>query len=844
MLQSLSDLLINSLFLFSSFAVQTGIYLSKKNPRCYMYVFAHNAEAGEHATIPQSIHGEDLPFVFGAPLDDVGPFEKEYTDEERLLSEAMMRYFSNFAKTGNPTVPWQHRFHNLNPIDWDRFDVDWQEFNQINQNYLLVSTRPLVSQRYRHRTTKFWNEGLHDAMANSLNQHNGDVGGASFGKLSNSPNTPRTMPTNHINVYPIKVEIERPTNDPITELRNKLRDSPSYHNYNSPSQYHPYYRQQHTFMPTTTSTESINYAEHLPMEKGQDVIFKSETTLYLLICVIVAFIAINMLALFIYLYRRNKKINRKYDNANIFDTVSDDKRSKFNDTDDSFILDILRKSSNNTYESVKRHSPINGYGGIGNRETSTSTVDTHTKVTDWICNASSERQQHQQPNSSSFASSSNTLKKEKVSVAVDATPQARSNSILRQEPIEVTKAKSLDYGWLGGGGGGKMLICQEVDMDVSMIDEIPLRISNNCCSNEHQHHHHAIVDEGDDDDFSGSSSCSCSSFSHCEECALQQQQQQCSYIVDPMKMPYHQIRNIHHPIQQEEEITSFIDVTEEPRDINVTSRESHEKYPLSPEESLKAIQKMNCPKVLPKYPENVQLNDATKRRSLQVPPQYYQIHGDIYNQVLPSALRPDPPPRLSSTLGRRHENRSSAFMTKPEKAEEPPLNSSIENSQATQLNTLIVGPIVPKPENIYMSMQRRKSLSRQNSTTSSHATDNDTAENACIINQEHSSTTADERVEVPSSYSISNTTTAVVNDNNNQTEHLYSEIIKNSRVQQPQDGIYSISTNNNNCKSTSGYNQQQQHLERRKSSSNNSQESNSSTSSSESSTGTTIRKIN
>jgi hypothetical protein len=732
-----------------------------------MYVFAHNAESGEHATISQSIHGEDLPFVFGAPLGDVGPFGMDYSPEERLLSEAMMRYFTNFAKTGNPTVPWQHRFHNLNPSDWDRFDVDWQEFNEVNQHYLLVSTEPMPAQFYRHNFGKFWNEGLNDAMVNSLNQH------GSFGKLSNSPATPRTISNGQISVYPIKVEIERPTKDPIHELRNRLKDSPS----------HPYPPRYHL----STSTESINY-EHMPIEQEKDQIFTSETsTLYLLISVIVTFLAVNMVALFIYLYRRNKKIKRKYDNANIFDAVSDDKRSKFNDTDDSFILDILRKSSNNTYESVKRHSPINGYGGIGNRQTSTSTVDTHTKVSDWIC--STPRQPTQQ--NSSFSSNTLSSKKEKVSVAVDATPQARSNSILRQEPIEVTKAKSQDYGWTVAGN--KMLVCQEVEMDMSMIDEIPFRASARCCSIE------------DDDN---SSSCSCSTFSHCEECAM-------SRAYDAMKMPYHQICN---PLQ-EEEITSFID-----ENVNMTSRESAERCPLSHEESLKAIQKMNCPKVLPSYPDNVQLNDATKRRSLQVPPQYYQIHGDIYNCVLPSSQRPEPPPRLSSTLGR---DRSSYFMTKPEKAQEPPQSTSTENSTPTQSNTLIVGPIVPKPESIYMSMQRKKSLSRQNSTTSSHTSDVDNA----IINQEHSSST-NERVDGVG---------VVASDEDNPAEHLYSEIIKNSRVQQPQDGIYSITTGSN---ITTGHKPHQQHLERRKSSSNNSQESNSSTSSSESSTGTTIRKIN
>lgn len=31
--------------------VQTGLYLSKVNPRCYMYVFSHNTEAGEYGRV-------------------------------------------------------------------------------------------------------------------------------------------------------------------------------------------------------------------------------------------------------------------------------------------------------------------------------------------------------------------------------------------------------------------------------------------------------------------------------------------------------------------------------------------------------------------------------------------------------------------------------------------------------------------------------------------------------------------------------------------------------------------------------------------------------------------------
>jgi neuroligin len=318
-----------------------------------MYVWAHNSEAGEHATISQSVHGEDLPYIFGAPLMmATGPFQPHYTSEERLLSEATMQYFTNFAKFGKPKFLWSGRFNNLNPIDWKKYNVDWQEFNEINQNYLLLGIPPIVSQRYRHRYTKFWNEGLVETMktANSVGP---------YGMFSNTPSTPRKLfspfPTGQvISMYPIEVEVDGEPRDPVRELHRKL----------NPNTVH---------QPSTT-TESTNYSE-MSSDEQEIPIFKSDTTMFFLISVIVAFLFVNLAGVLIYLYRRTKKLNRKYD-ENMYD---DDKRSKFNDTDDSFIL----RKSNNTYESVKRHSPINGYG-IRQMSTSTSTVDTNVKVMGWM----------------------------------------------------------------------------------------------------------------------------------------------------------------------------------------------------------------------------------------------------------------------------------------------------------------------------------------------------------------------------------------------------------------------------------------------------------------------------
>lgn len=48
-----------------------------------------------------TVHGEELPYLFGAPLvDGFNHFPKNYTRTEISLSESFMIYISNFARTG------------------------------------------------------------------------------------------------------------------------------------------------------------------------------------------------------------------------------------------------------------------------------------------------------------------------------------------------------------------------------------------------------------------------------------------------------------------------------------------------------------------------------------------------------------------------------------------------------------------------------------------------------------------------------------------------------------------------------------------------------------------------
>ena len=62
----------------------------------YVYHFSERASNSPWPTWSGVIQGDEIPFVFGAPLDD----SKNFDQSEVKLSKRMMAYWANFAKTG------------------------------------------------------------------------------------------------------------------------------------------------------------------------------------------------------------------------------------------------------------------------------------------------------------------------------------------------------------------------------------------------------------------------------------------------------------------------------------------------------------------------------------------------------------------------------------------------------------------------------------------------------------------------------------------------------------------------------------------------------------------------
>ena len=90
-----------------------------------------------------TVHGEDLPYVFGAPLvDGFSHFPRNYTKSEVALSEALMIFWSNFARTGNP-----NEHHRQDPVllaskERNRFrSIVWDEYDPVHQKYLEIGKK-------------------------------------------------------------------------------------------------------------------------------------------------------------------------------------------------------------------------------------------------------------------------------------------------------------------------------------------------------------------------------------------------------------------------------------------------------------------------------------------------------------------------------------------------------------------------------------------------------------------------------------------------------------------------------------------------------------------------------
>ncbi|XP_074658267.1 neuroligin-4, Y-linked-like [Tubulanus polymorphus] len=125
----------------------------------YYYAFTYPSRVGVYPRWAGGIHGEDLMYALGAPLaDGIDPFPSTFTRSERMLSEAVMTYWTNFAKTGDPNKPEEQKSEHGGSRAPNRFvDLTWPAFLPQDRWFLhIAGMRPSIRQRYRGAKMSLW----------------------------------------------------------------------------------------------------------------------------------------------------------------------------------------------------------------------------------------------------------------------------------------------------------------------------------------------------------------------------------------------------------------------------------------------------------------------------------------------------------------------------------------------------------------------------------------------------------------------------------------------------------------------------------------------------------------
>uniref|UniRef100_A0A8C0X000 Carboxylesterase type B domain-containing protein n=1 Tax=Castor canadensis TaxID=51338 RepID=A0A8C0X000_CASCN len=135
-------------------ALVTAQYHRDAGAPVYFYEFQHRPQCFEHSrpAFVRADHTDEVRFVFGGAFlkGDIVMFEGA-TEEEKLLSRRIMRYWANFARSGNP--------------NGDGLPL-WPVYDQMEQ-YLMLNLNVSQGKKLKEQRVEFWTNAISLIMSAS-----------------------------------------------------------------------------------------------------------------------------------------------------------------------------------------------------------------------------------------------------------------------------------------------------------------------------------------------------------------------------------------------------------------------------------------------------------------------------------------------------------------------------------------------------------------------------------------------------------------------------------------------------------------------------------------------------